>query len=310
MLALGSPDVAAALPWQALIEAIERIAVDPNAVSPERTLHSLPVPDGADATLLLKPAWVVGGSIVVKGVAVHPDNGARGLPMVNAGVLLLDASTGVVIGACDGNELTTRRTAAASAVAARRLARDDAHHLLVVGTGALAPRALEAHAHVRDYHRISVWGRRPDAAAALIDDVGSAVDVEMVAVADLDAAVAAADVITCATGSTESLVTGELLRPGTHVDLIGAFNASMRESDDATIARASVWVDTVEDALLAGDLAQPIASGTFGADQIKGDLRSLVAGPESARVDADEITVFKSVGTALEDLAAAELVFG
>ncbi len=310
MQAMGPVEVAAALPWSALIAAIEEVAVDETAVSPDRTLHSIPVPDDeADATLLLKPAWTVGGVIVVKVVSVHPDNGARDLPMINAGVLMFDATTGVLIGACDGNELTARRTAAASAVAAKRLARENARHLLVVGTGALAPRALQAHAHVRGFERISVWGRRPAAVTALIDEVSSTVDADVRAVDDLDAAVASADVITCATGSTEPLVKGELLRPGTHVDLVGAFNAAMRESDDAAIARSSVWVDTVDDALLAGDLAQPIAGGVFTADDIRGDLRSLVSGPPSARTNDQEITVFKSVGTALEDLAAARLVF-
>lgn len=303
--------VAAALPWPALLHAIEQIMVDESAVAPERTVASVPVPGGADASLLLKPGWAVGDVIAVKAVTFFPDNGAHGLATVNAGVLLFDGSTGVFLGACDGNELTTRRTAAASAVAAKRLARADATRLLVVGTGALSTMTAQAHAAVRGFTHIDIWGRSSGKAAAVVasldpDLVGGA----HVAVAtDLNVAVGAADVITCVTGSTEPLVLGEHVSAGTHIDLIGAFTPTMRETDDALIDAASVWVDTFEDGVLAGDLAQPLAAGVIHMSDLRGDLRSLVDGPPSARSSADEITLFKSAGIALEDVAAAKLVF-
>lgn len=316
MKAFGPADVAKRLPWLALIEAIESVVVDPAAIAPARFVAPVEVPDRQTASLLLKPGWTVGGVIAVKAVTFFPDNQFNEHATVNAGVLLFDATTGVLIGACDGNELTTRRTAAASAVAAKRLARADADSLLVVGTGALSPMVAQAHAAVRDYSMVRVWGRRFDNAVAIADGLQRAGltnraggEVRVSAAEDLGAAVSASDVITCVTGSHAPLVLGEHVAPGTHVDLIGAFTADMRETDDALVRTARIWVDTHEDGVLAGDLAQPLASGVITVDDIIGDLASLVAGPALARGSTDEVTLFKSAGTALEDLAAAHLVF-
>ena len=252
-------DIGAVLGWAELIQAIEQIMVEPEATA---RLERSPVPDGNgnDAAFLLKPGWVAGEIIGVKAVTVLPDNGEQGLPMVQAGVLLFDGVTGSLVGACEANTLTTRRTAAASAVAAKRLARTGASRLLVVGTGALAPMAIQAHAHVRDFDTVQVWGRNPAKASLVAEEVavhGLTVDV----VTDLDAAVAGADVISCVTGATEPIVRGALVKPGCHVDLIGGFSHEMREADDDVVRRASVFVDTYDDAAIAGDIAQPLASG-------------------------------------------------
>lgn len=300
--------VAQALPWPQLLSAIEEIFLVEGATAPPRTVHSVSVPDKANASLLLKPGWVVGDVIAVKVVTFFGENGDLGLPTINAGVLLFNGNNGTLLGACDGNELTARRTAGASAVAANRLARPDARRLLVVGTGALGPMAAQAHSAVRDYDSVQIWGRNADKAANVVSSLQQAGITSTVA-ADLDKAVAAADVISCVTGSTEPLVSGALLRPGAHVDLIGSFTDKMREADDEVIRRASVWVDTREDAVLAGDLAQPIAAGLLSVDQIQGDLRELVGGQCPARSSDTEITLFKSAGTALEDVAAAKLIF-
>lgn len=304
----GPREVAAALPWDRLIESIETAMVAEGGESPDRTMHEVPVANAADAALLLKPAWIMGDLIAVKVVSVFPDNGALGLPTINAGVLLFSATNGVFLGACDGNELTTRRTAAASAVAAKRLARHDVRRLLVVGSGALSPMAAQAHAAVRDYEAIEIWGRNPTAAAGVADELVSA-GYPAQASTDLDASVAAADVICGVTGSTEPLVKGALLQEGTHVDLIGSFTPTMRETDDDVIRRASVYADTRTDGILAGDLAQPMAAGLLTVDDIQGDLRELIDGTAPGRQDPTEITVYKSAGIALEDLAAAKLVF-
>lgn len=300
--------VAEALPWPALIEAIESTMVAPGAVAPERTVHQVEVPGSSDGSLLMKPGWVVGDVIALKAVTFFPDNGARGVPTVNAGVLLFSGTDGTLLGACDGNELTTRRTAAASAVAAKHLVRADAERLLVIGTGALAPMTAQAHLAVRGYGDVQIWGRDPAKAAGVVAKLDAA-GIGAKVCSDLGAGVAAADTITCVTGATSPLVKGELLRPGCHVDLIGAFTPQMREADDEVIRRADVWVDTRTDGILAGDLSQPIQSGLFSVEQIQGDLRELIAGECPTRRNAEQITVFKSAGIALEDLAATKLVF-
>lgn len=302
-------DIGAALPWGPLIDSIEQIMVDPSATAPARTFHTVPDGNGNDAAFLLKPGWVAGKIIGVKAVTVFPDNGAQDLPMVQAGVLLFDGVTGSLVGACEANTLTTRRTAAASAVAAKRLARPDARRLLVVGTGALAPMAVQAHSHVRDYETIGVWGRNADKAAAVVDAV-AAEGLTAEIVEDLDGAVANADVISCVTGATAPLVRGALLQPGAHVDLIGGFSHEMREADDDVIRRASVFVDTYDDAALAGDIAQPMEAGLLRREGLLADLAELVAGTHPGRTSDEEVTMFKSAGTALEDLAAARLAAG
>ena len=173
----------------------------------------------------------------------------------------------------------------------------------------MAPMAIQAHAHVRDFDTVQVWGRNPAKAALVAEEVavhGLTVDV----VTDLDAAVAGADVISCVTGATEPIVRGALVKPGCHVDLIGGFSHEMREADDDVVRRASVFVDTYDDAAIAGDIAQPLASGILTPADLLADLAELVAGEHPGRRDDDEVTLFKSAGTALEDLAAARLAVG
>ena len=309
MRSFDAGEVADALGWPDLIEAIERAVLDPDVTVPERTVHPVATPAGEDATLLLKPGWRIGDIIAVKVVTFFPDNGDFDLPTVTAGVLLFDATNGVVLAACDGNELTTRRTAAASAVASKRLSRVDATELLVVGTGALAPMAAQAHAAVRGLATVRIWGRRAERAEATAANLAPALpDVVVAPVTDLDEAVARSHIICCVTSSTTPLVRGEVLSPGAHVDLIGSFSSTMRESDDDVMRRGSVWVDTFEEACAAGDISQAIDSGALSRDEIVGDLASLVAGSESARTSREQITVFKSAGTAIEDVAAAGLL--
>lgn len=308
MRTLDDSEVADVLPWGALMEAIERVMVDHRAVAPARTVHTVPDGRGNDAVLLLKPGWITGAVIGIKAVTSFPENGELELPMIQAGFLLFDGSNGSLLGACEANALTARRTAAASAVAAKHLARSDTERLLIVGTGAVASMAAQVHNEVRPYSTIEVWGRRVERAEALVRELG-AMGLPAVVCTDLDASVARADVISAATGTTAPLIKGELLEPGTHVDLIGAFSPAMRESDDDVVRRASIFVDTRDDAVLAGDLAQPLADDIITVDSIRADLADLIAGRHSGRADADEITMFKSAGTALEDLAAASLAF-
>jgi len=290
---------------------IERLADAFRAESavPVRHHHEIAVPGAVAGTLLVMPAWTLGGQLAVKLVTVFPDNARRSLPTVLAAVLLLSAETGVPLALVAGRALTVRRTAAASALAARHLARPDAAHLVMVGTGALAPALIAAHASVRPLRRVTVWGRDPAKARALAARL-ELPGVALAATEDLAGAVRAADIVSCATLSQEPLVAGDWLAPGAHLDLVGGFTPAMRETDDAAIRRAAVFVDTRAGATReAGDIVQPLASGLLTADAIRGDLYDLARGRVAGRRARDEITLFKSVGCALEDLAAAQLAY-
>jgi len=302
-------EIDAALTWPTLIEALHT-AFGGDAVTPTRHHHRIARPDG-DATLLLMPAWQAtpGGYAGVKVVSVFPGNAARGRPSVTGTYILLDGDSGEPLAALDGQALTAWRTAAASALAASYLAAPDASRMVMVGAGALAPRLVAAHASVRPISDVAVWNRsatRARALAANLDRPG----LRVIATEDLGAAVARADIVSAATMSRAPLVRGEWLKPGAHVDLVGAYNPAMREADDAAVARATVYVDTRAGALAeAGDIVQAIASGAITEAKIAGDLAGLCRGDAPGRRSAGEITLFKSVGTAVEDLAAAILVY-
>lgn len=277
------------------------------AVVPPRHHHTVEHPGGEAATLLLMPAWQVGRHIGVKLVTVFPSNGERGLPAVMGIYLLSDAMTGQPLALIDGPMLTLRRTAAASALAASYLARPDAGRLLMVGTGALAPHLIAAHAAVRPIRAVTLWGRDPAKARALAERL-SRPELPVSAAEDLEEAVAKADVISCATLSKEPLVRGQWLRPGQHLDLVGAFTPAMREADDEAVRRSRVFVDSLEGATReGGDIVQPLQSGALTLEAIQGDLFRLCRGEGPGRRGEEEITLFKSVGHALEDLVAAQL---
>ncbi|WP_207482283.1 bifunctional Delta(1)-pyrroline-2-carboxylate/Delta(1)-piperideine-2-carboxylate reductase [Arenibaculum pallidiluteum] len=303
---VGAAEIERALDYPSLVDAL-REAFRAGCSLPPRHHHEVEVPGGTPGTLLLMPAWRPGGAMGVKIVTVFPDNGTRGLPAVLGSYMLVDGVTGAPQAILDGRMLTVRRTAAASALAASYLARKDAARLLVVGTGQLAPQLARAHAAVRPIREVRVWGRSRDKAAAVAAEL-SAAGLAAEAATDLAAAAAWADVVTCATLAREPIVQGAWLRPGAHLDLVGGFTPAMREADDEAVRRASVWVDTREGALHeAGDIVQPMASGVLAAEAVHGDLFTLCRGEAQGRQDEAEITLFKSVGTALEDLAAAEL---
>jgi ornithine cyclodeaminase len=301
--------IRARLPWPRMQAALDAM-LKREVVAPLRTAHPVDVPGEPTASLLLMPAWRTGGRMGVKLVTVFPGNAQRGERAVGAVYALFDARNGAPLALFDGEEITARRTAGASAYAAKRLARADARHLVLVGSGRLARGLVEAHAHVRPIERVSLWSRTPEhaqlAAAAMAED-----GLPVTAVRDLESAVRCADIVCCATLSTAPLVLGAWLAPGVHVDLIGAFNARMRETDDAVMVRADLVVVDNRAAALAegGDLVQAMASGAIDANRIDADLGDLARGTHPGRTRAEAITVFKSVGFALEDLAAAEAVF-
>ena len=286
-----------------LIAALRRM-FESGCEVPLRHTHRI----GDAGTLLLMPAWRAGHRLGLKTVTIFPGNSARQLPGLHSSYLLFDAATGVPLAQLDGNEITSRRTAAASALAASFLARPDARSLLIVGTGRVASLLAEAMRAVRPVDEVVVWNHRPDSASRLAAEL-NATGVEARASDDLAHAVAQADIISCATLSTAPLIRGEWLRSGTHLDLIGSFTPQMREADAACFARSRVFVDTPEALAKSGDVLEAVRAGAFSDARLQGTLADLCQGARAGRTDAAECTLFKSVGSALEDLAAAELVF-
>jgi ornithine cyclodeaminase len=315
MLTISAAEVDRALTFPRLVETL-RTAFREGAVQPVRHHHTIERPTGAASTLLLMPAWTdfnaahsAGGHIGVKIVTVSPDNNAIQKPAVMGLYLLLDGITGEPQALIDGQRLTQWRTACASALAASYLAREDASKLLVVGAGALSPFLAKAHSAIRPVRQIRIWNRtqaNAEKVAAELRSEGFPAE----AAGDLDVALGEADIVSSATISTTPIIKGAMLKPGAHVDLVGGFTPTMRESDDEAIRRAHVYVDTRAGATKeAGDIVQPLASGVLSKDAIVADLHELARGEKKGRETADEITLFKSVGAALEDLAAGIAVY-
>lgn len=301
MRVYSSGEVHTALPWGPLAQALAAAFVA-GAQVPLRHVHAMSEQD----RLLLMPAWNA-RIVLLKLVTVLPTAATT----VQATVLVADRASGTPLALLDGEALTLRRTAATSALAAQHLARTDAHTLLLVGCGRLAGWMARAHAALRPVLRqVQVWGRRPEAAAALAGTLAHE-GLPATAVRDLEAAARGACIVCCATTSTEPLVRGAWLAPGTHLDLAGGFTPQMREVDDAAVARARIVVDTRAGALAeAGDLVQSMARGAIGPGHVVGELADLLRGTVQGRTQAGEITLFKSVGTAIEDLAAVQMVMG
>jgi len=307
-------ELRAALPYPALIDAL-RAAFGGAMQAPTRHVHR-PAPDDPDAAvLLLMPAWQPAAKMGVKLVTVAAGNAARGVPTVHSVFVLFDAASGMPLALMDGEELTLRRTAAASALASGYLSRADSAELLLVGTGTLAPYLAAAHCAARPIRRIRVWGRDAAKARATLEQLRQhplppAATLETVAPEALAAAVGSADIISCATTSRQPIVLGEWLAPGSHLDLVGGFKPDMRECDHRALQRAAVFVDTFAGTLAeAGDLLQPLAAGQLQRADLLAELADLTGGRHPGRADAGQITVFKSVGTGIEDLAAAQLAW-
>lgn len=313
---ISDEQVCAALPWRAAVEALRNGFANGSTVTvPQRHHHQMTGTQltGDDTpTLLLMPAWnaTYAG---VKIVAVFPTNRDTDVATINGNYLLIDGSTGVPLALLDGGALTARRTAAASLLAATLLARPESSRLVVVGSGRLAGNLARGYATIFPIEEIAVWNHRTAGAAALAAELNAdlaADGIRVTATDDLAAAVGEADLVTAATLTSDPVILGAWLRPGTHVDLVGGFTPTMREADDHAIRAADVYVDTMAGALSeAGDIVQPIASGVLSADAIGGDLFSLCGPAGAPDRSAEAVTLFKSVGHALEDLVAAATVF-
>jgi len=306
MKTLDAAQTRAHLNFERLVPAL-RDAFAGDATVPPRHAHT--VEAGSDrGTVLIMPAWSDAGYLGIKTINIFPGNSARGLPGLHATYVLYDAHTGVPLAQLDGNEITAHRTAAASALGASYLSRKDASTLLVLGTGRVARLLPAAHASTRSIRRVRVWNHRPEGARALATEWRHAGwDAE--AVEDLAAGVRTADIVSCATLATVPLVRGEWLAPGSHLDLIGSFTPAMKEAHPSCFADARVFVDTEEAPTKAGDLLDAFAANALTPEGIQATLAQLCRGERPGRLSPSERTVFKAVGSALEDLAAATLVW-
>lgn len=308
MLNIDAESARASLPFDRLVDALKE-AFASGCEVPLRHNHTVTTAQGQQGTLLLMPAWSPSqGYLGVKTVSIYPGNAGRSLPGLFSTYILYSVETGEPLALIDGNEITSRRTAAASALGASFLSRKDARSMLLLGAGRVASLVPYAWRSVRQIERVGVWDINPAQGRRLAEQLCSD-GFDAYVVDRLDTDTCAVDVISAATLSTEPLIRREYLRSGTHVDLIGGFTPAMRETDDACFAGTSVFVDTDEAATKAGDLLSPLGNGVIARKDIRSDLAGLCRARHAGRVSDDEITVFKAVGTALEDLAAAAMCF-
>jgi 1-pyrroline-2-carboxylate reductase [NAD(P)H] len=306
MRVIEAQDVHRVLTFPALVEAL-RSAFGGPAGMPRRMVFKLE--EGSHDAFAVLPAWT-GEVIGVKAFTYLPSNTAKGHPILHSKILLFERDNGRPLALVDGTSVTYWRTAAVAALAADHLARADAARLLVCGTGNLAPYLALAHAAVRPIREIGIWGRNAAKAEAVVADLSTRrPDLTVRVEADLEGAARRADVISCVTGSHDPIIRGAWLQPGVHADFIGNHERDGRECDTETITRSRVYVDSKANVLNeCGELLIPIAEGVFTEEQIVGELADLASGRVKGRSSDTEITVFKSVGTALADLAGAQLV--
>lgn len=273
---------------------------------PMRHHHDFPNPVvQEDSTLLLMPAWNPGKEAGVKIVTVSPKNGQFDLPSIQGTYLYMDAIKGTIKAIMEAKSLTVKRTASASALASSYLSKPDASSLLMIGTGALSNNLIKAHASVRPIKTVYIWGRNYEKAKKISEKLeGESFDIY--AIPTIEEKISKVDIISCATLSKTPLVLGNYLKAGQHVDLVGAYKKDMREADNESIKKATVFVDTYQGGLKeSGDIVIPLKEGILKEEDIKADLFELCSEAKQGRTSDHEITVFKSVGHALEDLAAA-----
>ena len=281
------------LDWIALTEALAEGHDLPRAEIADSFLYR------RDDTMLTRSAWIDGLGIAVKTATLFPANAPRGLPSVNGALALYADDTGQVEAFVDFHLVTKWKTAADSLLAARRLARPDSRAILIVGAGTVARALTEAYRAAFPEARIAIWNRTPERAEALAAETGTAI------APDLAQAVAHADIVSCATMSSEPILQGAWLRPGTHVDLIGAYRPDLREADDEALTRARIFVDSRATTLHdIGELKIPLQAGTIAETDILADYYEL----DRFTRAPEDITLFKNGGGAHLDLMTARYI--
>jgi 1-pyrroline-2-carboxylate reductase [NAD(P)H] len=306
MKIIEAAQVGQALEFPGLIDALEHGFASDYGMPPRQVFQ---LGAASHDGFALLPAWndtLIG----VKAFTYFPDNAAAGFASLYSKILLFDRAHGVPLALVDGTSITYWRTAAVSALASRCLSRPDSATLLLLGTGNLAPFLVAAHLVVRDVQRVLLWGRDGAKAGALQARLqASHPGVEFVCIDDIAATVGSADIIVSATGASAPLLHGAWVTPGCHVDLLGNHSPDRRECDSALVVNSTVYVDNIDNVLReAGELLIPIAEGVFSPSAIAGELKHLCRAGAPSRRNSEEITLFKSVGTALSDLIAAGLV--
>lgn len=311
MRILSRADVQKALTMSQAIEVMQdafaRLS-NQQATVPLRS--QLPVPQ-YNGVALFMPAYIQGtDALAIKIVNVYNDNAQRGLPLIHAVVVVLEASTGRALALIEGSALTALRTGAGCGAATVALARADARRGLVFGAGAQARTQLRALCAARKLERVDVYDTTPGKAQAMLDALREFPELpaDLRVVSDVSDAVRQADIISCATTSKAPLFDGNAVKPGTHVNAIGSFTPDARETDSAFIKRCDkIVVDAYSGALAeAGDLIQPLDEGILKEADLYGELGEITSGKKAGRVNANEITFFKSVGNAVQDAAIAQ----
>ncbi|MCB0602236.1 MAG: ornithine cyclodeaminase family protein [Saprospiraceae bacterium] len=303
VLHINDQQLESALSYSFLIKTLKEQLPSPEMHIPPRQHLDI----GAN-TLLLMPAWNE-KYIGVKMVTIFPENKTLMLPSIQGTYTLMDRRNGSMLATMDAKLLTNLRTAATSALMAGMLARKDSRNLAMMGTGSLAPQLIRAHCSQFPIEKVSIWGRNPDHAKQLAERLPD-LSVDIVWTTDLERAIREADIISTATMSGSPLVSGTWVQPGTHIDAVGSYKPNLRELDDALIRKSAIYVDTIEGATKeSGDLAIPLRHGVIRTRQIRGTLFDLCRGTVDGRVHDKEITLFKSVGHASEDLIAAGLAY-
>ncbi len=309
MLQITNDQLQSILQYEDLIPALKE-AFCSDITTPLRHHHNYKNPkEGIDSTLLFMPSWEAGKYLGIKIVTVSPNNSKYKIPSIQGQYLLFDAHKGNPLALMDAKLLTNLRTAAASALASRFLSRKNSKSLLMIGTGALAPFLIKAHASVRPIEKVYIWGRSVEKAQAVATQL-PVHQFSVHAIENIESILPKVDIISAATMSQKPLVFGKYLQKGQHIDLVGSYQPNMREADDETIQKASIYVDTFEGATKeTGDIVIPLQKGIIQEKDIRADLFDLCKKDKFVRQSDSEITLFKSVGHALEDLAAAKLVY-
>ncbi|WP_339752665.1 ornithine cyclodeaminase family protein [Algoriphagus aquimarinus] len=295
------------LGYTELIEALREI-FQSDYTMPVRHHHFYKTAEGDDNTLILMPVWN-SEYMGMKQVTVAPANASRNMPSIFAQYILSNSKTGEPLAMMNATELTARRTACTSALAASYLCRKDAENLLVVGGGSVAKHLVQAHLAVRSFKKVSVWMRNSVKLEAFVASLKKQ-GIQAEAVTDLEAVARQADLIACATLSKTPVIKGAWVKPGAHLDMIGSHKPDTRETDDDAIRKSTIFVDSRAGALHeTGELALPISDGVITEEDVKADIVELIKGIHPGRTSDDEVTLFKSAGLAIEDLAAALLVY-
>ncbi|KAH7557722.1 hypothetical protein ACOSQ2_027821 [Xanthoceras sorbifolium] len=268
------------------------------------------------SSLLLMPSWSSSTSLPYMGVKLvthFPQNSTLNLPGIHASYVLFSSTTGQTLASMDGTVLTLYRTACVSGLASKILARDDSKVLVMIGAGALAPHLIKAHLAARpSLQKVIIWNRTMEKARILVENLRACVEYNGVCFESnelLEEIIEMGDIVSCATNSEVPLVRGEKLKYGAHLDLVGSFNHNMRECDDEAIRRGRVFVDNEVALIEAGELVGAFERGVITKDDIAGNLLELLKGEKKGRRESKEVTVFKSVGSAVVDLLAAQLVY-